>query len=119
MGLFADNFKSELDRSPAKEIMLYVAVDYIVVISYMYSVRQITYKTAARKALRKMPANTARRIVGKIESYANNPEDQANNVKPLKGRDGIRLRVGNWRVIMHDGVVLEVLAIGPRGGIYT
>ena len=29
------------------------------------------------------------------------------------------LRVGDWRVIMdEDGVVLAVLEIGPRGGIY-
>ncbi|WP_035097604.1 hypothetical protein [Devosia sp. LC5] len=34
------------------------------------------------------------------------------------GRPGIRLRVGDWRVIMEDGVVLEVLEIGPRGGVY-
>jgi hypothetical protein len=28
----------------------------------------------------------------------------------LKGREGIRLRVGDWRAIMHDGMVLAVLA---------
>ena len=37
----------------------------------------------------------------------------------LQGRTGIRLRVGDWRVIMdEDGNVLAVLDIGPRGGIY-
>jgi mRNA interferase RelE/StbE len=36
----------------------------------------------------------------------------------LHGRDGIRLRVGSWRVIMIDGEILEVLDIGPRGSIY-
>lgn len=35
-----------------------------------------------------------------------------------KGRDGIRLRVGNWRVIMEDGVILAVLEIGARGSVY-
>jgi len=45
-------------------------------------------------------------------------KSQANNVKSLKGREGIRLRVGDWRVIMDDqGNVLAVLDIGPRGGI--
>jgi len=68
--------------------------------------------------LRRIPANTAKRIIGKIEAYANDPASQANNVKALKGREGIRLRVGDWRVIMHDGEVLDVLDIGPRGGIY-
>ena len=80
--------------------------------------RSIVYRPAAIKALRRMPANTARRIVGKVEDYAENPASQANNVKKLQGRDGIRLRVGDLRVIMHDGDVLDVLNIGPRGGIY-
>ena len=65
-----------------------------------------------------MPVNTVFLIVGKIEAYAANPASQANNVKALKGQDAIRLRVGDWRVIMQDGVVLDVLNIGPRGGIY-
>lgn len=81
--------------------------------------KEITYMPAARKALRRMPANTARRIVGKVEEYAADPASQANNVKALKGREGIRLRVGDWRVIMNDsGAVLAVLDVGPRGGIY-
>lgn len=78
----------------------------------------VTYKPAAVKALRRMPANTARRIVGKIEAYAVDPESQQNNIKALKGVDAVRLRIGDWRVIMHDGVVLDILDIGPRGGIY-
>ena len=65
-----------------------------------------------------MPTNTARRIVSKIEAYADDPAAQRNNVKQLIGREGIRLRVGDWRVIMHDGEVLDILEIGPRGGIY-
>jgi len=40
-------------------------------------------------------------------------------VTALKGREGIRLRVGDWRVIMNDeGMVLAVLEIGPRGSVY-
>ena len=80
--------------------------------------KPITYRPAAAKALRRMPANTARRIVGKIEVYAADPNSQQNNVKKLQGREGIRLRIGDWRVIMHDGEVLDILDIGPRGGIY-
>ncbi len=80
--------------------------------------KSITYTRAAIKTLRRIPADVAKRIVGKIEQYAADPASQANNIKALKGRDGIRLRVGDWRVIMDDGVVLAVLEIGPRGGIY-
>lgn len=80
--------------------------------------KPITYRPAAAKALRRMPANLARRIVGKIEAYAADPASQANNIKALKGTRAIRLRVGDWRVIMEDDVVLDVLDFGARGGIY-
>jgi mRNA interferase RelE/StbE len=39
-------------------------------------------------------------------------------VTVLRGRSGIRLRAGDWRVIMEDDEVLEVVQVGPRGGIY-
>ena len=43
----------------------------------------------------------------------------ANNVKALVGSPYIRLRVGDWRVVMDDqGAILEIVKIGPRGGIY-
>jgi mRNA interferase RelE/StbE len=81
--------------------------------------RAISYTRQALKALRRMPADTAQRIIAKIEQYAQEPETQANNVTALKGREGIRLRVGDWRVIMNDDrVVLAVLEIGPRGSVY-
>lgn len=80
--------------------------------------KSITYTRSAIKTLRRMPANTAKRTVAKVEEYAADPATQANNVTALKGRTGIRMRVGDWRVIMDDSVVLAVLAIGPRGGVY-
>ena len=81
--------------------------------------RPISYTRQALKTLRRMPADTAQRIIAKIEQYAEEPGSQANNVTALKGREGIRLRVGDWRVIMNDdGVVLAVLEIGPRGSVY-
>lgn len=58
------------------------------------------------------------RIVGKIEQYADDPATLRNNVKALAGRDGMRLRVGNWRIIMLAREVLDILDIGSRGGIY-
>ncbi len=80
--------------------------------------KRIAYTKAALKALVRMPHNTADRVREKIEEYAADPASQASNVKALKGRKGIRLGVGDWRVIMDDdGNVLAVLEIGPRGGI--
>jgi mRNA interferase RelE/StbE len=81
--------------------------------------KQISFTRAALKSLRRMPANTAALIRSKIAAYAEDPASQANNVRALKGRTGIRLRVGDWRVIMDDqGNVLAVLQIGPRSGVY-
>lgn len=80
--------------------------------------KPITYTREALRALRRMPVKTSRRIRDKIEAYALDPASQANNIRALKGRDAIRLRVGDWRVIMQDGTVLAVLEIGPRGSVY-
>ena len=55
-----------------------------------------------------MPRNWAERIRDKIRAYANDPVSQANNVTRLKNRDGlIRLRIGDWRVVMRDEDVLK------------
>ena len=81
-------------------------------------VKQITYTRLATKALAKMQARQRSTIVSKINAYAKDPSSQANNVKKLQGRTGIRLRVGDYRVIMEDGKVLAVLDVGPRGSIY-
>jgi mRNA interferase RelE/StbE len=81
--------------------------------------KSIAYSKSALKVLRRMPTNEAQRIIAKIEQYASDPKSQANNVKALSGSPYIRLRVGDWRVIMDDqGQVLDVLKIGPRCGVY-
>ncbi|MGA1860481.1 type II toxin-antitoxin system RelE/ParE family toxin [Azospirillum sp. 11R-A] len=83
----------------------------------MYAIR---YTAAALKALRRMPRNVADLIRQKVQDVAADPTT-ARNVKKLKGRDGYRLRVGDWRVVydIEDGVlVLIVIDVGPRGGIY-
>jgi mRNA interferase RelE/StbE len=84
----------------------------------MYSV--ITTKTFD-KGLAKLPANWQKRIVAKIKEVAVNPYAPNNNLTKLQGRDGYRLRVGDWRVIYElqdDRLVMLVLEVGPRGGIY-
>ena len=65
-----------------------------------------------------MPRNMADWIAAKVEDYAANAALQANNITALKGREGIRLRVEELRVIVLDEIVLAVLEIGPRSGVY-
>lgn len=66
-----------------------------------------------------MPRNEALKVREKILQYATEPQSLAANVKKLQGREGYRLRVGNWRVIFDEsGNVLDILDIGSRGSIY-
>ncbi|MFD2181920.1 type II toxin-antitoxin system RelE/ParE family toxin [Rhodoplanes azumiensis] len=78
----------------------------------------IAYRKSALRALLRMPPSTARSIRSKIEQYAADPASLANNVKRLRGRDGYRLRVGDYRVIFdQDGVVMDIIEVGLRGSI--
>ena len=79
----------------------------------------IDFGEDALKALRRMDRTTARRIVAKIRQLAADPASLGNNIRALKGGEGLlRLRVGDWRVIYRDGLVLAILRIAPRGGAY-
>lgn len=81
--------------------------------------RTVIFHTAARRTLRRIPANEAVRIREKISLYAEQPEALKANVKKLQGREGFRLRVGNWRIIFDEnGDVLDILEIDSRGSIY-
>jgi mRNA interferase RelE/StbE len=83
-------------------------------------VHAIRYTAAALKTLRRLPRNTAELIRFKVQEVAANPAE-ARNVKKLKGRDACRLRVGDWRIVykVDDGeLVLIVIEVGPRGGVY-
>ncbi len=93
-------------------------IDKNVAYGYTSAVKEVTYTRAAIRVLRRMPANVAARIEAKVSEYAADPAALANNVTALRGSEAVRLRVGDWRIIMHDDVVLAVLEIGPRGGIY-
>jgi mRNA interferase RelE/StbE len=80
---------------------------------------QIRYTKAATKVLGRMPEKTAARIKAKIQQYAADPNSLRNSVVKLQGRDGYRLRIGDWRVIFdRDAFALDVLQIGPRSSIY-
>jgi mRNA interferase RelE/StbE len=81
--------------------------------------KDVVYAKTAQKALMRMPRNWALRIRDKINAYVTDPASQANNVKALRGTEGmLRLRVGDWRVVMRDGVVLEILDVKARGSAY-
>ena len=82
---------------------------------------KIIFKKEAAKSLNKLPRNLAKMIREKLEAVAANPYADHPNAKKLQGRDGYRLRVGDWRVIyeiQNDKLVILVLKIAPRGEVY-
>lgn len=86
----------------------------------MHMPRRVEYSRDAAKALQRMDLPTSKRIRGKIRQLADDPAALVNNVTALKGGEGLmRLRVGDWRVIYTDElVVLKVIRVGPRGSVY-
>jgi mRNA interferase RelE/StbE len=77
--------------------------------------KPIRYSQDALVDLRKYRSE-AKRIMAKIERYA---ETGAGDVTPLVGVAARRLRVGDFRVIFAEtATTIDVLRIGPRGGIY-
>lgn len=82
--------------------------------------RRVEYSAAAQKVLRRVDLATAKRIRSKLELLASDAGALANNVKALMGAGALmRLRVGGWRVIYtEDLIVLMVINVAPRGSAY-
>ena len=79
--------------------------------------KTITYTVEADKFLSKQSAEVAVRIEAKIEQYV---LTSTGDVKALKGSPTLRLRVGDYRVIFtEDLIVIEIIEIGHRSKIYT
>ena len=82
--------------------------------------RSMHYSREAAGTLLRIDRATAKRIRSKIDQLAADPLSLANNVRALKGQLGLmRLRVGDWRVIYTDDLlILRVLKVAPRGSAY-
>lgn len=75
-------------------------------------------KTAI-KQLDKLPDNVSDTLLIFIQSLATEPRPPG--CKKLKGRDGYRVRKGDYRVIYdikEDILIVEVIAVGHRKDIY-
>lgn len=82
---------------------------------------KIVFKKEAAKSLNKLPRNLARTIREKLEAIAVNPYADHPNALKLQGREGYRLRIGDWRVIyeiQNEQLIILVLRIAPRGEVY-
>lgn len=82
--------------------------------------KAVVYSREAAKTLARIDQATSKRIRSKVAQVAADPAALANNVTTIKGAQGLmRLRVGDWRVIYTETlVVLRVERVRPRGSAY-
>ena len=80
-----------------------------------FGMKEIAFTAAALRQWTKLSPSIRERIRAKLETFASNG---AGDVKRLKGQDGCRLQVGDWRVIFIDGAIVTVVAVGHRREIY-
>jgi len=79
----------------------------------------VQYTDDALKDLKTIGHVAASRVTAKVAAYAAAPLAFANQVKKLQGKDILRLRVGDYRVLFtEDGTILRVLRVGHRREIY-
>ena len=82
---------------------------------------ELTFKRQAIKALRQMPARQALHIRRELDELSESPDRRDSDVRPLRGRPGFRLRVGETQIIFErdgDARVIDVLRIASRGQAY-
>ena len=82
---------------------------------------KVAYKSQAMKALKRVQPKRAKSIHSAIMKLAEDPDRTDMNVKPLSGRDGFRLRVGDYRILYDRDDEIRILSIekiGPRGDVY-
>lgn len=79
----------------------------------------IDFSKKAQKQLDKLSDTIAEPILAAIHTLADNPRPQG--YKKLKGRNGYRIRVGDYRIIyeVFDNILLvDVINLGHRKDIY-
>jgi mRNA interferase RelE/StbE len=80
---------------------------------------RIELRPAAVRALRKLDPPIRRRIQGAIALLAEDPRPPAS--RALRGRPGLRLRVGDYRIIYtvtDDVLLIVVVTVGHRKDVY-
>jgi mRNA interferase RelE/StbE len=81
-----------------------------------YRMKPIVFTATSARQWAKLSSDIRRRIDARLTDFAATGHG---DVKRLKGRDGARLRIGDWRVIFYedDGAIV-VAAVGHRREIY-
>jgi mRNA interferase RelE/StbE len=81
-----------------------------------YRMKPIVFTATGARQWAKLSSDVRRRIDARLTYFAATGHG---DVKRLKGRDGARLRIGDWRVIFYeDQGAIVVSAVGHRREIY-
>ena len=84
---------------------------------------RVLYSPGAAKSLKKIPRETAKRIVKAVDALSE-VDDPKRYIKKLKGSFGVPLysfRVGNYRVILslnEEALTIYVVDVGDRSTVY-
>jgi mRNA interferase RelE/StbE len=76
-------------------------------------------KRSAEKELEELPPKIHDKIIEALLSLKDNPFPR--NVKKLHGREGVRIRVGNYRVLYivdETAKTIEIVSVGDRKEVY-
>lgn len=78
--------------------------------------KQLVFKPAALRQWLKLTKGTRDRIDKRLVELV---RSRTGDVRHLRGRQGARLRVGDWRVLfVDDGQTITVFAVGHRRDVY-
>ena len=80
---------------------------------------RVELSPAARRALGKLDAGTRERILRSLITLESDP--RPSGAKKLKGEDGYRFRVGDYRIlyeIRDDRLLVLVIKVGHRRDVY-
>jgi mRNA interferase RelE/StbE len=80
---------------------------------------QVVIEKQVQKQLAKITPPNYNKVVSALQDLANNPRPQG--YKKLKGRQGFRVRIGDYRIIynINDNILtVFILAIGNRRDVY-
>jgi mRNA interferase RelE/StbE len=82
---------------------------------------KLKYRRRARNYLARLPLKTKTAIVKKLHDLCLDPDSHSLDIDTLKGGEGFRLRLGQYRIIYtrdDDYLIIEVVKVRPRGDIY-
>jgi len=81
----------------------------------------IEFTKQATKDLLRIPKGYSVLIIDKIKKLAVDPYSKELDIKKLKGTEGYRLRVGEYRVIYDfdkKKLIVQIVKIQSRGNVY-